>query len=256
MPSDFDKYFGTKEFARSNENIEKGCRNGCLYCYASANSNRFDHHEGLWTEPVLNERAIAKDFRKRQGGIMFPTSHDIDPENLDVCIRQLLKMLIPGNSVLIVSKFHLVVAQKIAIELAPFREQLVIRATITSSDPLMLSFWEPHAPPFDERLASLKHLYGSGFRTSILIEPLLDPDPYSIVSAVTPYVNHSIWIGRMNHGVSRLSLNGFKDPDIHTAARMLRVGHDARWGEFHDALAGNPLIRWKGESTWKPEGVS
>lgn len=256
MQSELEKYFGTKEFAGSNENTESGCRNGCIYCYARANSNRFKHHEGDWTEPVLNEKTIRKGFRRRGGGIMFPTSHDIYPENLDICIRQLQKMLLAGNDVLVVSKFHPAVAERVAFELAPFRSQMVIRATITSADPDTLSYWEPHAPPFQDRLSALKHLYENGFQTSVLIEPLLDPDPYTIVSAVTPFVNHSIWIGRMNQGVARLSLNGFKDPDMHALARVLRGGHDVLWAEFHETLAGNPLIRWKGESTRNKDGVS
>ena len=86
---------GTKEWASSNVNIQYGCRNGCTYGYAFTMAKRFKRSKTYeeWITPVINEKAIQKNYRKREGRIMFPTSHDIDMENHGFCAVVLLNLL-------------------------------------------------------------------------------------------------------------------------------------------------------------------
>jgi hypothetical protein len=80
---------------------------------------------------------------------------------------------------------------------------------------------------------------------SVLIEPLLDPDPYQIVADVDPFVTDSIWIGKMKHGRSRLRHNGVTDPLLYELHDELLTFHREHWDEFIDSLKDNPKIRWK-----------
>lgn len=109
------------------------------------------------------------------------------------------KLLRAKNSVLVTTKPHLKVVEHICTQFKEYRDQIQFRFTITSIDDSVLSFWEPGAPKLAERLAALKIAYGSGFKTSISIEPCLDADPRALVSAVKPFVTESIWLGSMNY---------------------------------------------------------
>ncbi len=102
------KVSGTKEWASTGVNVMTGCKHECLYCYASASAFRFERVKpGEWGSGVVNEKALTKKFGRRKGTIMFPTAHDITPDNFDHCLIVLSNMLKSGNNVLVVSKPHL-----------------------------------------------------------------------------------------------------------------------------------------------------
>lgn len=192
---------GTKEWASSNVNIQKGCKNGCKYCYAARMAERFKRCSNLmeWTNQVqIDNTKVQKNYRKRNGRIMFPTSHDIYTSNLIPCLDVLDKLLKSGNEVLITTKPEEYCIREICSEFSEYKDQIQFRFTIGSIDDSVLRKWEPNAPQFSERLLALKRAYYEGFKTSISIEPYLDKFPYDVIDKVESYTTETIWLGIMN----------------------------------------------------------
>jgi DNA repair photolyase len=177
---------------------------------------------------------------------MFPSSHDITPSSLEACMTVLDNLLKAGNRVLIVSKPHLECIKAICEKFASFKDLILFRFTIGARDDGILSFWEPNAPAYAERRASLQHAFSEGFATSVSIEPMLDSGGIDgPISDLSPYVTHSIWIGTMNH-LGRLEKHA--DAVLKQAINRIRQGQtDARIMEIYQRHKDNPKIRWKKE---------
>ncbi len=191
---------GTKEWADSNVNCYYGCSNNCRYCYAKKMAIRFGRKtKENWKIMVPNQKAIFKNYNKRTGRVMFPTSHDITLESLENSIIVLQKLLKAENEVLITTKPNLYCVKKICERFKDNKDSIQFRFTITSINKENLDFWEPGAPSLEERLDSLKYAYDNEYKTSISIEPFLDSDPYILVEKLRPFVTESIWIGKMNY---------------------------------------------------------
>ncbi|MFW9970049.1 MAG: radical SAM protein [Candidatus Odinarchaeota archaeon] len=191
---------GTKEWADSNINLYYGCSNNCRYCYAKKMAIRFKRKTNeTWNIMELNLKKIEKKFRKRNGRVMFPTSHDITTETLDNCLIVLKRLVDAGNEILITSKPQLTCVKKICEKFKDHKDLIQFRFTITSNDNEKLKFWEPGAPSFEERFETLKYAFKKGFKTSISIEPFLDRNPYILVEKLKKYTTESIWIGKMNY---------------------------------------------------------
>ncbi len=215
-----DKYkitSGTKEWADTNVNCYYGCSNDCRYCYAKKMAIRFKRKtEKNWNVMILNEKVIKKNFKKRKGRVMFPSSHDITPYSLDNCIVVLKKLLKAGNEVLITTKPRLLCIKKICDVFFKFKSHIQFRFTITSLDNDLLEFWEPNAPTFGERLESLKYAYNSNYKTSVSIEPFLDKTPIPLIKKLIPFITESIWIGKMNY----IRRNDFKKREFEFYQRI------------------------------------
>ena len=200
------KTSGTKEWATSNVNIAQGCSNNCRYCYAKKIAMRFGRKtEDTWKEMQIDKDKVGKSYRKREGRIMFPSSHDITPEILEDAVRVLKKMA-EHNSILIVTKPNLKCIQRLCYELQDYKESIEFRFTITSDQQETLDFWEPGAPSFKKRLEALRYATeGCGYYTSVSIEPFLS-DPVPLVNRLRHYHVHTIWIGPKNH-IQKYGLN-------------------------------------------------
>lgn len=200
---------GTKEWADSNVNCYSGCSNNCRYCYAKKMAIRFNRKtEQNWKVMEPNQKAIEKGYSKRRGRVMFPTSHDITMNSLNGCLIVLKKLIDSGNEILITTKPRLSVVKIICNNFYKKKDLIQFRFTITSLSNKLLSYWEPGAPPFEERLKSLIHAYKQGYKTSVSVEPFLDENPFLLVEKLIPYVTESIWIGKMNYlGSSNNSKN-------------------------------------------------
>jgi len=197
---------GTKEWADSNVNCYYGCSNNCRYCYAKMMAIRFKREtEYTWMAMEPNYGAINKNYKKRKGRVMFPSSHDITPESLEGCLIVLKKLLKAGNRVLITTKpnpeciLEIIRLGKYRTQLGKYKDLIQFRFTITSISENTLKFWEPNAPSFKERMDSLLMAYMKGFKTSVSIEPFLDRDPTNLIRKVAPYCTESIWLGKMNY---------------------------------------------------------
>jgi len=246
MKQDFDKKrngTGTKEWAEVTENIQIGCANGCLYCYAAHNSNRFCKRvRADWCREELTKRAGITSYPAKDGVIMFPSTHDITPFNVEAYIRVALLMLANGNSLLIVSKPRKECVMKMLDAFLNFKEQILFRFTIGTINPIQSEYWEPFAPSPNERIFCLELAQKTGFRTSVSIEPIIGgiDDAIDVVNWCRGRVTDTIWIGKMNKAGLRVP------PGYEDAVREIeRLQRDEKILELFDALKGYPVIRWK-----------
>ncbi len=197
------KVIGFQEWTESknNVNICTGCSNDCKYCYAKSMAFKFKQvQEGQWANETIREKDVNKSYKLYDGRVGFPTSHDITPTNLDDYTYVLRKLLVAGNEVLIVSKPKLECIKRICDENVDYKDKILFRFSIGSSNNNILRFWDTNAPLYDERKESLKYAFNNGFQTSVSMEPLLDSaNVVAAASDLVPYVTDFIWIGKMNH---------------------------------------------------------
>lgn len=240
--------FGTKEWAAKNENLIKGCSHDCKYCYAkSIIIQHKNNTKENWKIEIVNQDKLNKGFRKYNGMIMFPSSHDITPEHLNECVTFLYHILKPGNNVLIVSKPHFNCIKEICGCFNQYKDKILFRFTIGSSDSNILKFWELNAPDFEERLESLKYAFNAGYQTSVSCEPMLDDNIDQVITQVSPYVTETIWLGKQNKLNERLSKNGFKNDQLTMgeAQKLKQLFSDEYVFELYDRYKDNSKIMWK-----------
>jgi DNA repair photolyase len=236
---------GTGEWATSNINIDVGCPNDCRYCYAKCMAVRFRRASPESRRNPVPNRQTAK-HGPRRGRVMFPSTHDIFPENLDRCLQTLTGLLSTGTEVLIVSKPRLPCIVRLCADLMPFRDLVTFRFTVGSADDCILDFWEPGAPAFDERVASLKRAYDAGYRTSVSCEPMLDAHIDIVVEAVRPWVADTIWLGRANQLRQAIALNCPGDVEAKQMADSLIANvNDDGVRRLFERYREDPKIRWK-----------
>ena len=190
---------GTKEWANRNVNFSKGCSNGCQYCYAKRMANRFGWKKTEeWTTMENKEEMKDKKFRKQEGWIMSPSSHDITNENVDLGISVFKNILASSNNLLIVSKPSLEIIKRICKELEEWKSQILFRFTIGTLNDNIRAYWEPNSPPIKERINSLKYAFENNWNTSVSVEPFLDDKIVPLIEKIHPHVTDTIWIGPMN----------------------------------------------------------
>ncbi len=241
---------GTGEWAKHNINIQVGCENGCKYCYAHGMQERFRKTRKIladpWSNPMIKKSALRQSYRLKEGMIMFPSTHDITPGNIDECIDQLKKMLKAGNRVLIVSKPNLECVERMCRELAPWRDKIIFRFTIGSADDAVLKLWEPYAPSFNERLESLRHAHAEGYETSVSCEPMLDLDIDRVIVAVDPYVTDTIWLGKANQLRVTVRRNTGGDVGMdREAVKLINMWGDNAVMDLYYRYKDWEKIRWK-----------
>lgn len=240
------KTYGTREWAAKTVNCCTGCSHDCRYCYAKGIALRFNRMvSGQWPHETVRQNDVDRGRRKKlPGWVMMPSSHDITPTNLAGCLTVLEKLLNAGNQVLIVSKPHLDSIRAVCQQFEGYRDNILFRFTIGACDDQVLSFWEPGAPIYAERMASLQFAYEQSFQTSVSVEPMLDSANIDrLIAEVLPYVTETIWIGKMNH-LTRLAKNA--------DARLLSAIQHVEAGQTDDIIHAiylrhklNPKIRWK-----------
>jgi uncharacterized Fe-S cluster-containing radical SAM superfamily protein len=237
--------FGTKEWAPYNFNFMSGCSNDCNYCYAKEMAIRFKRKTSdTWKEeePVSMK---GKSFRKRDGRIMIPSSHDITPGNINLALEVMRKLLENENELLIVTKPHFSCVKRMVDQFEDLKSAIQMRFTIGSVSDEVLKLWEPGATGFDDRLKSLRYAYEHGYSTTISAEPLLDETPDALYDALHPYVTGSIWIGKMNFPDRRVRMNAASsETPAHVKALMGAQSDEniiAIWKRYKD----NPMIEWK-----------
>jgi len=237
--------FGTREWSSHSVNCVTGCSHNCRYCYARAMAVRFGRCEpGEWQHPKVRRSEVAAPRRKLSGTVMFPTTHDITPEVLEPCLTVLSKLLQAGNDVLLVSKPHYECMEDVRRIASAHKDQILFRFTIGATDDQLLSYWEPGAPSFSERLACLKMLHEEGFDTSVSAEPCLDfANIDSLIDTCLPYVTDSIWIGKMNKVRRRVNIDT-KEGD-RAVIGIERSQRDEAVRQVYERYQDHPMIRWK-----------
>lgn len=239
--------FGTEEWCSKTTNIINGCEHDCKYCYAKSIAIRFKRKTpDTWVEEIVNDTNLDKKFSKVEGRVMFPSTHDITPDNLQYSLQHLQSILCAGNEVLIVTKPHLEVIEKLCEEFIDYKDKILFRFTIGSTNNEVLKFWEPGAPTYEERKQSVIHAYKNGFQTSLSCEPMLDDNVEGVVNDLQDYITDTIWIGKMNFLKSRLKMNGYSDTlTIQKANELLAMQSDDRIVDLVERLKDNPKIHWK-----------
>lgn len=261
--------FGTREWAKVNLNIQKGCHHGCRYCYACYNAikrYKWFNSRDEWMKNIrLRYDKVTARPRKVDGRIMYPTQHDICPEFIEEHIKFLRRWLLAKNDILLVMKPHFYSVYRICRDLKEFRNHITFRFTISSSDDRILSFWEPGAPKFKERLDALRYArHNAHFTTSVSMEPQLDTAERTVIlaSSFLKDVDDSIWIGKMNFAESRIRALNERDMNLNWGEKEWRLYSlifseqtDEKVEWIHSQLDGFPKIRWK-DSIKKVLGLS
>ena len=158
----------------------------------------------------------------------------------------LSRILENNNRVLIVTKPHYECIKQICETCAEYRDKILFRFTIGSTDDAVLSFWEPGAPSYKERKQSLIYAFSNGFQTSVSCEPMLDSKVENVILDLQEYVTDAIWIGKMNFVMRRLKMNGCLDSDTEQrASKLLQEQDDGNIIALYNRLKNNPLIKWK-----------
>ena len=238
-----------RQWAEKYENLISGCAHDCKYCYAKSMIVQYKNNtiEDWKNEVVRNPYLLEKKFRKRNDLIMIPSSHDITPAHLQENMVFIGNILAAGNKVLIVSKPHLECVQSMCNAFTPFKDNILFRFTIGSVDSDTLQYWETNAPDFNERLESLKYAFNAGYQTSVSCEPMLDDKVDQVIDKVIPYVTETIWLGKPNRLIERLSTNGFRyDQQVTNQARkLIGLFSDEYILTLYERYKDNPKIMWK-----------
>jgi DNA repair photolyase len=248
--------FGTVEWAVKNVNFINGCQHDCKYCYAKEMAIRFKRKTpSTWVNEEVNLSKVEPTIRKVKGYVMFPSTHDITPENVEYSMICLENILASGNDVLIISKPHFSVIQMLCTFFSDCKDRILFRFTIGSTNSETLRFWEPNAPSYEERKKCLIYTHRKGFKTSVSFEPMSDVTVEEIVSEIEPYITDSVWIGKMNHLLKRLNSNGTDDSEtIQHATELIKSQSDENICNLYHRLTENPKIKWK-ESIKKVMGL-
>ena len=237
---------GTMEWAEVTENIQLGCANGCLYCYAAHMAARFGRKAREdWTREELTKRAEMKSYPAKGGVIMFPSTHDITPFNVEACLRVLRLMLEKGNKLLITSKPRPEIIHHLCEQLEKYCEQILFRFTIGSLDNDTLKFWEPGAPCLGERISALEIACAYDFRTSVSAEPLLGGRAMALdlIDRLEPLVSDTIWIGKLNKG--RIRVFPMTDESRRRLQEIELLQADREMSSLVLEATGHPKVRWK-----------
>jgi hypothetical protein len=253
---------GTREWSEHSINVSSGCANGCLYCYAKEAAIRYGRKTPAdWTTELIKTAALQKGYSKRKGRIMLPTTHDITPATLRPVITVAVKLVQAGNEVLIVSKPDPDMIEELCGELTYVdnaRQLVTFRFSIGSYLDETLRYWEPNAPCFVNRLATLVACFRDGWQTSVSMEPMLERRErmVELVHMLSPVVTDTIWLGKMNKARSRLQINGVNfDAGLLQRLDALEMAQaDGEIGLLHKTLQHHPLVRWK-ESIKKVVGL-
>ena len=164
------------------------------------------------------------------------------------------KWLKVGNHILIVTKPHLECIKRICDEFNEYKDQIVFRFTIGSPNHDVLKFWEPGAPDYEERKASLRYAYEKGFQTSVSCEPILDEDIAVMVYGLLPYITDTIWLGKMNFMKPRVDTSNWEPNDWDYLSKVQNVIEDEFILDLYDEFKDNPKVKWK-ESVKKVIGL-
>jgi len=239
--------FGTREWATITVNCCTGCSHDCRYCYAKGMAIRFKQvTASQWPHERIRNKDVYKHHKKYPGRVMFPSSHDLTPTNLDACLTVMKNLLVVGNRVLVVSKPHLDCIKAICQMFGSFKEQILFRFSIGACDDQILSYWEPNAPCYDERKQCLIYAHWAGFQTSVSVEPMLDSANIdTLIGELLPHVMQSLWVGTMNH-LGRFGKGS--DGVLQQAIEKIRRGQtDSIIKSIYQRYKDNPMIRWKKE---------
>jgi len=217
-----EKRTGTREWSDVSLNIQTGCRNGCVYCYArqAALRRRLIARPEDWTQEYLVAPEVrrARARRSARGVTMFPTTHDLNAANVEAAIEAIRLCLDAGRRVLVVTKPDYQTTYRIceAFDGANVADRLAFRVTVTGMDESIRRVWEPQAPTYQERFEVLGMLQWYDYPRSVSMEPLLEPEvAEDLARGAAHFLNGGqIWIGLLRKLDERTAWWRMSDPDV------------------------------------------
>jgi DNA repair photolyase len=239
---------GTRQWSNKSINFQTGCEHNCLVCYAKDMSIKYKQTtKNNWDNPRIRIKDVKKKISKwNESMVMFPSSHDITPNNIAEAKLVLRKILEADNEVLIVSKPHYKCIKEICEEFADYKDKILFRFTIGSYNNKVLKFWEPGAPSLNERMKSLKYAFNSGYETSISIEPMMDNKVDKVIDAVKPYVTETLWLGKVNQMWNRLNRNtDMNDELVKKAEQLEKWQSDENILKLYNKYKNDSMMMWK-----------
>ena len=239
---------GTRQWSNKSINFQTGCEHNCLVCYAKDMSIKYKQTtKNNWDNPRIRIKDVKKKISKwNESMVMFPSSHDITPNNIAEAKLVLRKILEADNEVLIVSKPHYKCIKEICEEFADYKDKILFRFTIGSYNNKVLKFWEPGAPSLNERMKSLKCAFNSGYETSISIEPMMDNKVDKVIDAVKPYVTETLWLGKVNQMWNRLNRNtDMNDELVKKAEQLEKWQSDENILKLYNKYKDDSMMMWK-----------
>ncbi|MBT8381350.1 MAG: radical SAM protein [Ignavibacteria bacterium] len=239
---------GTRQWSNKSINFQTGCEHNCLVCYAKDMSIKYKQTtKNNWDNPRIRIKDVKKKISKwNESMVMFPSSHDITPNNIAEAKLVLRKMLKADNEVLIVSKPHYKCIKEICEEFADYKDKILFRFTIGSYNNKVLKFWEPGAPSLNERMKSLKCAFKNRFETSISCEPMMDNKVDKVIDAVKPYVTETLWLGKVNQMWNRLNRNtDMNDELVKKAEQLEKWQSDENILKLYNKYKNDSMMMWK-----------
>lgn len=239
---------GTRQISDQSVNIMPSCGHRCLYCYAAYKCLQQGRISQRSDWPGLSRSytgAMKDDYPKYDGVVMYPTSHDIEPLHLNYHIALIRKLISSGNKILLTTKAHYECVDEISFVFDRYKEQITFMFTITSLSDEVSRFWEPNAPCPHERLSALMLASMRGYRTSVIVEPMLEGpnEAKAIYRRVLPFVTDEVWIGKMNSPTVRVDTS---IPENDAAVkRILRSQSHQNIMGLYDELNGQEKVCWK-----------
>lgn len=188
-------------------NCYGGCTHACAYCYARF-MQRFHPHEEPWGGYVDVKgnavEVLERQLRRTPPGEVFVSSACDGWQPLEKerrLTRECCRLLVQhGFQVNALTKSALILRDLDTFE----GTSAQIGITVTTLDQHLVSLWEPHASPVEDRLRILQEAHNAGLRTSVMFGPLLPflSDDYDSIHgllerAASLHVDQ-IWIDALN----------------------------------------------------------
>jgi DNA repair photolyase len=172
-----------------------GCAHGCRYCYAAFMRRYARHHPGApwgsFVEVKVNLAAVLQKElarKKRRGRALLASVCDpYQPVELKYRLtRQCLAFLAEsGWSVDILTRSPLVTRDLDLLTAIPGAS---VGLSIPTDDDRVRRVLEPHAPPIEARINTLRQLRRAGLTPWVFIAPMLPMDPVRLYKLIAPHV--------------------------------------------------------------------
>lgn len=261
------------------KNIEKyfNCKNNCRYCYIEdkvlwharrGNKENWTINDEEWDLERLKKDSDLLYSELNKGNIrnyecffIYPHFYTgIHPEELQKHLVEIEKILQLGADLIILCKPHKYCIQAMCMLFSEYKDKILFRFIIGSSNNETLGFWEPYGPSFEERFECLKYAFENGFKTSVSINPILDDTinpfiddssnfyladnrtPHKFVDMLLPYVSSKIWFGVMNDPEERLSNYGLCSQKTLIRLRGLKENLDINLKVIYSKYKDNPKV--------------
>lgn len=230
------------EYSDYTANHVQGCSHGCKYpCYAMMMAKRFGLVKSYedWCEPKLVTNALdllEKEIPKLKSKISyvhlcFSTDPFMyrQPEICDMSVAMIRLLNIHRVKAVALTKGIL------PAELATTDKKNEFGISIVSLDEKFRAEYEPGSAPYEERIASLKKLHKSGFKTWVSIEPyptpnIVEQELCDILDAVS--FCDKIVFGRLNYNATVTAYPRHKE-FYNGLARKVLAFCDKHGKEYH-----------------------